>query len=167
MIRPLIFAIALLAGACAQEDVVTCEVEAVREAAFSAPGAADVIAARSLGRECGQAIGVLSVTLADGQPVWAYAAPLSAAFGEGFIEPEPEAMRAFLERWAQAEITSAAHAPSWTQLEPGQTTLDRLTYDDIRARNLPTSSVPDVALRVLGARAPRLRDIFWIARSAK
>jgi len=135
--RLLLIMAALLAAGCTARAPAGCEVSFAREVAFSAPGAADEITARSIGRSCEQAVGVLTVTLADGHAAWAYAIPLARAFGEGFAEPEPEAMRAFLERWTEVEIASTAEAPSWAQLAPGQTTLDRLTYDDIRARNLP------------------------------
>jgi len=126
-----------LIAACAPRGEATCDVTVTREAAFTAPGAADVVTTRSFGQTCDQAIGLYTITTADGHPVWAHAAPLARAFGDGFTEPEPEAMRAFLERWAEPEIATTAEAPDWTQLTPGQTTLDRLTYDDIRARNLP------------------------------
>lgn len=125
------------AAACAPKAPATCDVTTTREIAFTAEGAADVITTRSIGAACDQAIGLYTIHTADGHPVWAHAAPLERAFGPGFTEPDPDAMRAFLERWAEPDITTTAQAPNWTQLAPGQTTLDRLTYDDIRARNLP------------------------------
>jgi len=137
MRRLLVLAALAFAAACGQPAPATCDVTVTREAAFTAEAAADVITTRSLGGACENAIGVFTITTADGHPVWAYAVPLARAFGDGFAEPEPDAMRAFLERWADAEISTSAEAPNWTQLTPGQTTLDRLTYDDIRARNLP------------------------------
>lgn len=133
----LAFAALALAAACTPEAPATCEVTVTHEAAFTAPGAADVITTRSLGAACDQAIGVYTINTADGHPVWAHAVPLERAFGPGFTEPEPEAMRVFLERWAEPEISTTVEAPEWSTLAPGQTTLDRLTYDDIRARNLP------------------------------
>ncbi len=137
MIRGLcLMALAALA-ACAQPAPAHCDVSVTREAAFTAPGAQDVISARTFGESCEQAIGVYAVATADGHPVWAHATPLARAFGDGFSEPEPEAMRAFLERWAEPMIATTADTPAWTQLEPGQTTLDRFTYEDIRARTLP------------------------------
>lgn len=131
------FLLLALIAACAPKPANICDVTVTREAAFTAPDAADIITTRSLGRACDQAIGLYTITTADGHPVWAHAVPLERAFGDGFAEPEPEAMRAFLERWAEPRITTTATAPNWTQLTPGQTTLDRLTYEDIRARDLP------------------------------
>ena len=137
MRRLLALALLALAGACAAPKPATCEVTVTREAAFTAEGAADVITARSIGAACEQTIGLYTIHTADGHPVWAHAVPLERAFGVGFTEPEPAAMEAFLQRWAEPHVTTTSAAPNWTQLAPGQTTLDRLTYDDIRARNLP------------------------------
>jgi hypothetical protein len=136
--RALVLLIALAAclPACTRESP-TCDITVTREIAFTTETAADVVTTRSLGAACEQAIGVYTITTADGHPVWAYAIPLARGFGDDFIEPEAEAMRAFLERWGEAEISTTAQAPAWTELTPGQTTLDRLTYDDIRARTLP------------------------------
>lgn len=133
----MIAALAACLGACAKQAPEGCEVTVTREIAFTADGAADAVNARSLGGACDQAIGVLAITTADGHPIWAYATPLARSFGDGFAEPGADGMEAFLARWAEAEITSTSQAPNWAQLTPGQTTLDRLTYDDIRARNLP------------------------------
>lgn len=137
MMRALAIAAAAFMIACTQQPQARCEISVSREAAFTAPDARDVITARTFGASCAQAIGVYAVTTADGHPVWAHAVPLARAFGEDFAEPEPDAMRAFLERWAEPEIATTADAPDWAQLQPGQTTLDRLTYNDIRARTLP------------------------------
>lgn len=47
-------------------------------------------------------------------------------------------MREFLERWASpTTLASTSTAPEFSDLVPGQTTLDQLTYEDIRARDLP------------------------------
>ena len=46
-------------------------------------------------------------------------------------------MEDFLQRWAQPALSTTQTAPEFSTLQPGQTTLDRLTYEDIRARNLP------------------------------
>lgn len=137
MMRLLIFAGLALCAACAPQQDATCEMSVAREIAFTGGAGPDVIQARSLGENCAQAFGVLTITTDEGDPVWIYAAPLARAFGEGFAEPEVEAMEAFLERWAAAEISRTSAAPTWAQLSAGQTGLDRLTYDDIRARDLP------------------------------
>jgi hypothetical protein len=127
----------MLMGACAEQPERGCEVSVTRPVAFTAPDAEDVVTTRSFGASCEQTIGVYTVATGDGHPVWAHAIPLARAFGDGFAEPEREAMRAFLERWAQPEVANTSGAPAWAQLVPGQTTLDRLTYEDIRARALP------------------------------
>ncbi len=138
MMRIVILAALALVAACAPpKQSAACDVSAEREIAFTDAQAADVIQARSLGENCAQAFGVLTITSAEGDPVWVYAAPLARAFGEDFAEPAPDAMREFLERWAEAEISRTGAAPTWMQLSAGQTGLDRLTYEDIRARDLP------------------------------
>lgn len=124
-------------AACAPQQDAGCAVEVSQEIAFTHAGANDVVTARSVGDTCINAVGLITITTADGAPIWAWAAPLARHFGDDFIEPEPEAMRAFLERWTQADVRTTQAAPEWAQLTAGQTTLDRLTYDDIRARNLP------------------------------
>ncbi|HRE42462.1 MAG TPA: hypothetical protein PKY87_00660 [Terricaulis sp.] len=137
MMRLLILAGLALCAACAPQQTPHCEARISREIAFTESAAPDVIAAQTLGEYCAQAFGVLTITTHEGDPVWVYAAPLARAFGEGFAEPEEEAMNAFLERWAQAELSRTSAAPAWTQLSAGQTGLDQLTYEDIRARDLP------------------------------
>lgn len=137
MMRLLILAGLALCAACAPEQEAHCETRIARDIAFTEGASPDVIEARSLGQNCAQAFGVLTITTHEGDPVWVYAAPLARAFGEGFAEPEEEAMKAFLERWAAAEVSRTSAAPVWTQLSAGQTGLDQLTYEDIRARDLP------------------------------
>ena len=57
----------------------------------------------------------------------------STLLAKGFVDT----FRAFVERWAVPHLATTAEAPPWDVLEPGQTTLDQLTYDDIRAREVP------------------------------
>lgn len=138
MTRLFLLAVLALTAACAQpQQQAACDVTVTREIAFTGPGAEDVIATRSLGEACADAIGVYTITTAEGHPVWAHAVPLARAFGDAFAEPEREAMQGFLERWGEPELATTAAAPEWRALTSGQTTLDQLTYDDIRARDLP------------------------------
>ncbi len=131
----LLLPLALLA--CGQERIAGCELTATREISFSSIETDDVITARSFGQACRDAIGLITVTTADGAPAWAWTAPLHRAFGDGFIEGEPETMQAFLERWIETDLSSTSAAPEWSQLQEGRTTLDALTYEDVRARDLP------------------------------
>jgi hypothetical protein len=131
----LLFALSL--SACAPAERAACNAVATREIAFTGGASPDIITARSFGEACVDAIGLITVTTAEGAPVWAWTAPLHRAFGDNFIEPEREAMHAFLERWTEAHISTTTQAPEWALLAPGQTTLDALTYEDVRARNLP------------------------------
>lgn len=133
----LIAAFAALTASCARQAPIGCDVTITQEIAFTAEGAADIITTRSFGEDCALAIGLLTVNAADGEPVWAYAVPLARAFGDSFAEPDEHGMEAFLTRWGEPEITTTSQAPNWTQLTPGQSTLDQFTYEDIRARDLP------------------------------
>lgn len=136
--RALLIALSVAAGAaCAPPPAADCDLSAARTIAFTSEGAEDVVTARTFGDSCAQTIGLYAITTADGHPVWAWAAPLPRAYGAAFDDADAETMRAFLERWTAPALLTTADAPDWPMLAPGQTTLDRLTYDDIRARNLP------------------------------
>ncbi len=91
-----------------------------------------MITTRTIGPNCTEAVALFAVREADGHLVWTWAGPLRQLYGDD--EPGAEA---FLQRWALASITTTSTAPPWPRLASGQTTLDRLTYEDIRARNLP------------------------------
>jgi hypothetical protein len=121
---------------CTPPQEATCAVTATREITFTQADAADTVTTRSFGESCAHAIGLFTIAASDGAPVWAWAAPLARQFGDDFAA-DSESMRAFLERWGDPEIATTGAAPEWAQLAPGQTTLDQLTYSDIRARNLP------------------------------
>ncbi len=134
--RAFLFACVALVGACAQTPP-RCDMELTRDLSFTSADAQDTITVRAFGPSCDKATGHFDVRAPDGAPIWAWTAPLPRAFGDVFPPQEPEAMRDFLERWAQPEITTTQTAPAWAALEPGLTTLDQVTYEDIRARNLP------------------------------
>jgi len=128
-------ALALLASACNQQSA-RCDFTHTREIAFSSLGA-DRVTVRSFGESCDKAIGVYEIIDGEGTPVWAWASPLQRQFGDVFTAEDPEHMQAFLEHWSQPVIARTSGAPDWATLAPGQTTLDELTYADIRARDLP------------------------------
>ncbi len=128
--------IAVLA-ACQPSAETRCDISVTRDLSFSGLANSETVTAHAIGRSCDKAIGLYAIHDAEGHPVWAWAAPLPRAFGNAFVDADEEMMRDFLTRWAQPEISTTQSAPAWDVLTPGQTTLDRLTYDDIRARNLP------------------------------
>jgi hypothetical protein len=127
---------ALAAMACTPQAQ-RCDLSFAREVAFTSAEARDAVTVRALGPSCDKAIGVFAVRDGEDRPVWAWAAPLQHSFGDVFAADEPEAMQTFLERWAEPVIATTGEAPAWDALAPGATTLDQLTYEDIRARNLP------------------------------
>ena len=114
-----------------------CDVSVTRDLSFSGAEAEETITARAFGPSCDKAIGLYEIRDEDGRPIWAWASPLGHSFGDVFAADQPASMREFLERWAQPHLATTQSAPAWPALQPGQTTLDRLTYDDIRARDLP------------------------------
>jgi hypothetical protein len=130
-----IIAAGLLAACAPSAD--RCSLSLTRNVSFSAPNAADTITTRSLGPSCDKAIGQYEIRSEDGAPIWSWSAPLPQTFGDVFPADKPAQMHEFLERWAQPTLSLTQEAPAWPLLAPGQTTLDQLTYEDIRARNLP------------------------------
>jgi len=134
--RALFLCVTALAG-CEAQQRNACDLTVSAEIAFTDANAADVVTARTYGPDCARTIGVYTIATADGHPVWAWASPMPRAFGDAFAETEPAHMEEFLQQWASPEIIRTTAAPEWDALATGQTTLDRLTYDDIRARDLP------------------------------
>lgn len=134
--RLLVFAALCALAACArQEAIVTCDLSAAREVHFTADDAGDVLSAQTIGPACDKAVGLYTIRTGDGHPVYAWSAPMERAFG-GAYQPADEA-QAFLDRWAEAHIVRTSDAPEWPLPETASSTLDRLTYEDIRARDLP------------------------------
>lgn len=139
-VRPVRFALTALAlafaAACSPQQ--RCDITVTRDVTFTAPDAHDVITARAIGPSCDKTIGLYTIHAADGYPIWSWTSPMSHRFGDAFDTSNPNHMREFLERWAQPTTLSTTNTiPAFARLAPGQTTLDRLTYEDIRARNLP------------------------------
>lgn len=139
MIRLLAFAFGALAlAACAPRAVSgACDFDVSRTLAFTAADAEDSLQVRSLGPTCDKAIGLFVLRTADGFPVWSWSAPLAHRFGDAFGPQDHEQMQDFLRRWAEPRLTTTETAPAWASLPAGETTLDQLTYEDVRARNLP------------------------------
>ncbi len=128
---------ALCLAACAPREAAHCNVSFDREIAFTAPDARDVVTVRALGPSCDKVVALYVIASEDGHPIWAWTAPASRAFGDAFQIADADAMRAFLERWASPRIERTSAAPAWPLREGAHTTLNRLTYEDIRARDLP------------------------------
>jgi|GEM_PF-2515818 len=144
VIRPVIrFAAALLmltlAAACQRtaQTAQTCDLSFEQEFTFTNIDAPDTIHVQAMGPACDKAVGLLQVRTAEGYPVWSWSAPLSHRFGEVFGAEDREHMQTFLEAWARPQIATTSAAPGWESLLPGQTTLNQLTYEDVRARDLP------------------------------
>lgn len=132
-----LFCVLVLSACAPATEHAGCDAVSTREVAFTGGASADIVTVRSFGRVCREAIGLLTITTAEGAPVWAWTAPLHRAFGESFVENEREAMAVFLDRWTETQMSTTAAAPDFALLAPGQTTLDALTYEDVRGRDLP------------------------------
>lgn len=130
-----LLALGLMLSACAQQGAGGCNVNVVRELEFA--GAEASLRAETIGANCHQAIALYSLRDAEGDVIWAWTAPLQRAFGDVFAVEPDEHLQSFLDRWAAPEIVTTQAAPAWEDLLPGQSTLDQLTYVDIRARDLP------------------------------
>jgi hypothetical protein len=57
------------------------------------------------------------------------------AFGSQFDAATDEELGAFLARWVEARATRTSQAPQWS--DEIATSLDRATYQEVRARDLP------------------------------
>jgi hypothetical protein len=135
MIRLALLILAITIAACAPQQ--RCDLTAVHEISFTNANASDSITARSFGESCDQAVILYVVRDGEGAPVWSWAGALAQRFGEIFSAEDRDAVQDFLARWVQANVTTTQSAPTWDALMAGQTTLDQLTYEDIRARDLP------------------------------
>jgi hypothetical protein len=135
MLRVLTLAALALLGACGSAP--RCDLKAAADISFSNATTADSITARTFGASCDQAVALLVVRDAEGAPLWAWTGLLGQRFGEVFAADDTEGVEAFLARWVQANISSTHTAPTWDSLAPHQSTLDQLTYEDIRSRDLP------------------------------
>jgi len=125
-------------AACEQRSAAMgCNISVTQDLALSGSGAQETITARAIGPSCDKAVGLYAIHDAEGHPAWAWATPLPRAFGDAFADADEEVVRDFLTEWARPRLATTQAAPAWDALTPGQTTLDRLTYDDIRARDLP------------------------------
>lgn len=136
-VRLLVLGVVAALAACTPQTGARCDISVTQDLALSAAASHETITARAIGPSCDKAVGLYAIHDAEGHPAWAWAAPLPRAFGDTFVNADEAAMREFLTSWARPSVSTTQTAPEWDALTPGQTTLDRLTYDDIRARNLP------------------------------
>jgi hypothetical protein len=125
----------LVASACSSGA--RCDLAASNEITFSNATAPDAITARAFGASCDQAVLLLVVRDGQGAPLWTWSGVLAQRFGDVFSAGSEERVASFLAQWVQADAATTQAAPEWNELMAGQTTLDQLTYEDIRARDLP------------------------------
>ena len=133
------FALVALAAACGPGAPTPprCELVAEARVDLTAPGAADRVTARSFGPTCEEAILLYAVTTADGEAIWAWSGVAQRAFGEAMRGGNTDTMQSFLDRWVSAQVERASAAPPWPLIGDAAVTLERATYEDIRARDLP------------------------------
>jgi len=135
MARLIVFAALLVLAACGASP--RCEFKSAADIAFSNPALPDGVTARTFGQSCDEAVALLIVRDAEGAPLWAWTGALRQRFGETFAADDTEAVEQFLARWVQVNVSTTQSAPTWETLAPHQSTLDQLTYEDIRSRDLP------------------------------
>lgn len=114
-----------------------CDLLAEARIDLTAPGAADRVTARSFGPTCEEAILLYAVTTADGEAIWAWSGVAQRAFGEAMRGGNADTMQSFLDRWVSVQVERASAAPPWPPNGDANVTLERVTYEDIRARGLP------------------------------
>lgn len=136
-IAALILAFVLAACQRPADTAAGCDLAAEQQLTFTNADAADTLQVQAIGPACDKTVGLLSLRTSEGYPVWSWSAPLSHRFGDVFPAEDTEHMRTFLDAWARPVVATTSTAPSWATLSHGQTTLDQLTYEDVRARDLP------------------------------
>jgi hypothetical protein len=129
-----------------------CAISVDRPISFTAPDAGDRIFAQTVGQTCTNAVAVLTIRDPDGAAIWAFAMPFRQGIGGALISPDgadlsAEAVTAALTTWIEGAPRPASTVVDWpagATAPEGEsrnarwiTTLDPLTYRDIRARNLP------------------------------
>jgi hypothetical protein len=134
-VRLVLLALLIAIAACAPRG--RCDMSVTRDLAFSAADARETVTARVIGASCDKTIALYAIHDSEGFPVWTWTSPTARAFGDVFAANDREHVQQFLERWAAPTLSTTQHATEWRLLAPGQTTLDQLTYEDVRARNLP------------------------------
>ena len=120
-------------SACSRGETAQCDVSVNERISFS--GAEDKITARAFGESCDKAVALFVVTTPEGHPIWTWASPMAHAFGDHFDRASEEELAAFLAQWVQAKAERTSAAPAWSR--EISTALDRATYEDVRARDLP------------------------------
>lgn len=138
MKRLLILFFGLVAAAsCDTQAPTSCDLEVSTTIALTNAEAQDMLTARARGPSCDKTIGAYEIRTSEGFPVWSWSAPLAHRFGDVFEPEGQEYMHEFLTRWTSPEIITTQAAPPFDDLDAGQTSFDKLTYEDVRARNLP------------------------------
>lgn len=128
-------ALLVITAACTPQASGACSINVTREMEFA--GATVTLRAETQGPNCHQAIALYTIRDRAGDLIYAWTTPLQRGFGDVFAAEPDDHLHNFIERWAEPAVLTTAAAPAWSELEVGQTTLDQLTYDDIRARELP------------------------------
>ncbi len=150
--RFLVLAASFALAACGGETqrAAGCAREAQHQLTWSSPDAPDTVTARAEGPTCRQATVTLSIRDAQGNPLWAFAAPyhiLKAGDGpldETFAAVDAAEMDTFLARWADLSVQNTSDLPQWRDGEArlsGETfayytALEREAYEMLRARDL-------------------------------
>lgn len=137
MMRLVVVLLAAALTACAAPEPGRCDLQVARSVAFTDAEAPDTVTVQAIGPSCDKTIGLFELRTAEGDPIWSWSAPLAHRFGDVFAPQDRGHVSSFLDRWAAPEIGVTQSAPAWDTLAPGQTSLDALTYEDVRARNLP------------------------------
>jgi hypothetical protein len=119
-----------------------CDKTAYSTIAFTAPDALDIVETRSIGKDCANAVVMITIRKASGEPLWAWATT-HGWLGNG-AGAEPGAMDAFLQSWKPKVDTTAA-LPDWPDRDVFKESLgafmhtpfDRDQYLEIRGKGYP------------------------------
>jgi hypothetical protein len=152
--RFIVLAIAALTlNACADERAAAagCAREARHEVAWTSEATPDTITAQSDGPSCAQAVVLLVIRDARGDPLWTFASTYYDMVAGG-VAPEnappipPEDVERFLAGWADVTAMRSNDLPEWREnaARPGEdeplayeTPFERETYEALRGRALP------------------------------
>lgn len=150
----LLGALALALTACGQREEIAagdgCALSASTQVTWSSAQAQDTITATAEGPSCANAVLTFVVRTAEGEPIWAVAAPYAELTVGGRTDPEsdvaPETVQTFLESWVDVTLNTTEALPAWPEgadtlggAVEGMayyTELDREVYESLRTRNL-------------------------------
>ncbi|MBL8535951.1 MAG: hypothetical protein JNM59_00955 [Hyphomonadaceae bacterium] len=154
MFRTLAF-IAIALGACAPAPAPSlegCRLNATHNVTWSNTSAQDVVTARADGPTCAQAVVNFTVRNANGDPLWTFASTyydmtIGGAPPPNTSAPTDAEVGAFLNGWANVEVTRSSDLPSWSEGAASlsesastfsyDTAFDREAYEALRARGSP------------------------------